>query len=369
MKSWYTINDAATLDSPALVIYPERVKANIHLAISMVGDVTRLRPHIKTNKSSGAIKMMIAAGISKFKCATIAEAELLGQCAATDVLLAYQPSGPKLQRFINIINQYPSTKYSCVTDSFSAAMEQSIAFSAAGINLPVYLDLNVGMNRTGIVPGEEAGLLYSFLSSASGVTAAGLHAYDGHIRGEDLDARTQACDEAFDLVNNFKNRLEAAGLQIPVIIAGGSPSFPIHAKRTGIECSPGTFIYWDKGYLTACPEQSFLPAALLITRIVSLPSPGKLCTDLGHKSVGSENEMSRRVFFLNAVDLQPASHSEEHLVADAPPDHTYKVGDILYGLPWHICPTVALYERSFTVENGIITGEWKHEARDRRIQF
>src|SRR5687767_5562951 len=100
MKSWYTINDTTTMDSPALVIYPERVKANIQLAISMVGDVARLRPHIKTNKSSGAITLMVAAGISKFKCATIAEAELLGQCGASDVLLAYQPSGPKLQRFI-----------------------------------------------------------------------------------------------------------------------------------------------------------------------------------------------------------------------------------------------------------------------------
>jgi D-threonine aldolase len=369
MKSWFTINDTSTLDSPALVIYPERVKANIQLAISMAGDINRLRPHIKTNKSSGAINLMIAAGISKFKCATIAEAELLGQCGSGDVLLAYQPSGPKLQRFISVIKKYPSTSYSCITDSVSAVMEQSIAFAAAGLNVPVYIDLNVGMNRTGIVPGEEANLLYSFLSSAPGVTAAGLHAYDGHIRGEDMNTRTKACDEAFGLVSDFKKQLEVAGLNVPVIIAGGSPTFPIHAKRKGIECSPGTFIYWDKGYVTGCPEQSFLPAALVISRIVSLPSASKVCTDLGHKSIGSENEMSRRVFFLNADELQPVSHSEEHLVADATPDHSYKVGDILYGLPWHICPTVALYERAFIVEKGNITGEWNQEARDRIIQF
>jgi D-serine deaminase-like pyridoxal phosphate-dependent protein len=369
MRPWFAINDTATLDSPALVVYPERVKANIQLAISMVGDINRLRPHIKTNKSSGAINLMIAAGISKFKCATIAEAELLAQCGASDVLLAYQPSGPKLQRFISVIKQYRVTGFSCITDSLSAATEQSKAFAAAGLNVPVFIDLNVGMDRTGIVPGEEARQLYSFLSGAPGVTAAGLHAYDGHVRGEDLNARKKACDVAFDLVSDFKKQLEDARLNVPVIIAGGSPSFPIHAKRKGIECSPGTFIYWDKGYINGCPEQSFLPAALVISRIVSLPSPGKVCTDLGHKSIGSENEMGRRVFFLNADDLQPVSHSEEHLVADVPPGHSYKVGDVLYGLPWHICPTVALYERALTVENGNITGEWKHEARDRRIQF
>lgn len=369
MSAWFTINDTATLDSPAMVIYPERVKANIQLAISMAGDINRLRPHIKTNKSSGAINLMIAAGIRKFKCATIAEAELLALCGAGDVLLAYQPSGPKLQRFISLIQQFPATRYSCITDSLSAAREQSKAFASVGLNVPVYIDLNVGMNRTGIVPGEEARQLYSFLSGSPGVMPAGLHAYDGHIRGEDLNARTKDCDAAFALVSDFKKQLEDSGFNVPVTIAGGSPSFPIHAKRKGVECSPGTFIYWDKGYLTSCPEQSFLPAALVISRIVSLPSRGKVCTDLGHKSVGSENEMGRRVFFLNADDLQPVSHSEEHMVADAPADHSYKVGDILYGLPWHICPTVALYERSFTVENGNITGEWKHEARDRRIQF
>jgi len=369
MKDWFRINDTTSLDSPALLIYPERVKANIQQAISMVGDVNQLRPHIKTNKSSAAIKLMIAAGISKFKCATIAEAELLGICGAKDALLAYQPVGPKLQRFIKVIQQYNSTNYSCVTDSMIAANEQSKEFAAAGLKIPVYIDLNVGMNRTGIAPDEDAVQLYSFLSGAPGIEAKGLHAYDGHIRDLDMNIRTKTCDESFKLVKDLKQKLESAGMKVPVIIVGGSPTFPIHAKRKGIECSPGTFIYWDYGYLTSCPEQPFLPAAVLITRIVSLPAPGKICTDLGHKSVAAENEISRRVFFLNAEDIQPVSQSEEHLVADIPHGHSFKVGDILYGLPIHVCPTVALYERSFTVEKGNVTGEWRHEARDRRIRF
>src|SRR6185295_7254857 len=138
--------------------------------------------------------------------------------------------------------------------------------------------------------------LYSFLSSAPGIVAAGLHAYDGHIRDLDMNVRTKACDDSFSLVLGLKKKLESAGMKVPVIVAGGSPTFPIHAKRKEIECSPGTFIYWDKGYSTSCPEQSFLPAAVLITRIISLPAPGKVCTDLGHKSVAAENEIDRRVY-------------------------------------------------------------------------
>src|SRR5579871_636350 len=102
-KDWFLINDIDKLDSPVLVLYTQRVKANIHAAVSMVKDVNRLRPHIKTNKSPQATQLLIDAGITKFKCATIAEAEMLGDCKAKDVLLAYQPIGPKLQRFIAVI--------------------------------------------------------------------------------------------------------------------------------------------------------------------------------------------------------------------------------------------------------------------------
>ncbi len=367
MNEWYYISEIDKLDSPALVVFPERVKANIQRAISMVGDVSRLRPHVKTNKSADATRLMLEAGITKFKCATIAEAEMLGMIKAPDVVLAYQPLGPKLQRFIQLIKKFPSTKYSCLTDNLSAAKEQAQIFSENNLEVPVYIDLNIGMNRTGIIPGKEAIELCQFCSSAKGIKFAGLHAYDGHMRNKDFSLRTKECNEAFAEVEKLKDELSKAGLIVPNIIVGGSPSFPIHAKRENIECSPGTFIYWDKGYMDLCPEQNFLPATVLVTRIISLPSATRICTDLGHKSVAAENEITRRVFFLNASDLTPVSQSEEHLVCETGNDHSHKPGDVLYGLPFHVCPTVALYERVYTIEDGKITGEWKNIARDRKI--
>ena len=97
---------------------------------------------------------MLEAGITKFKCATIAEAEMLGTIGAPDVVMAYQPLGPKLQRFIRLIKKFPHTKFSCLTDNIAAAKEQAIAFNSNEIEVPVYVDLNVGMNRTGIAPGR-----------------------------------------------------------------------------------------------------------------------------------------------------------------------------------------------------------------------
>ena len=367
--NWYRIHDIEKLDTPALVVFPERVRYNISTAIEMVGDPSRLRPHIKTNKSPDATRALTDAGVTKFKCATIAEAEMLGICGAKDVVLAYQPLGPKLARFIAVIKKYPATKYSCLTDNFEAISEQAAAFTKAGLVVPVYLDLNIGMNRTGIEPGDIAIEVYKSIAALEGVEPAGLHAYDGHLRNKDIDERTEECNKGFAPVEEMAEKLRSLGLAVPNIIAGGSPAFPIHANRKGVECSPGTFVYWDKGYTDICPEQSFQPAAVLVTRIISFPSPGRITTDLGHKSVAAENEITRRIFFLNAEGLKPVGQSEEHLVLETNEDHGYQVGDVLYGLPYHICPTVALYERLYTIEEGNVTGEWKTIARDRKISI
>ena len=360
--SWYEIKDINELDSPALVVFPERVKHNIQLAINMIGDVDRLRPHIKTSKSPDVAKLMLNAGITKFKCATIAEAEMLAQCKAPDVLLAYQPLGPKLSRFVSLIKKYPTTKFSCLTDNISAANEQASVFNSNGLSVPVFVDLNVGMNRTGISPNEKAIELAKHCSTLKGITLIGLHAYDGHIRDVDFEIKKQKCDEVFAAVEQLNGKLN-----LPKIVMGGSPAFSVHCKRKDIECSPGTFVYWDKGYTDLCPEQKFLPAIVLVTRIISLPSANKICTDLGHKSVAAENEITRRVFFLNAEGLKPVGQSEEHLVLETKEDHSHKIGDIFYGLPYHVCPTVALYERVFTIEKGKVAGEWRNISRDRQI--
>lgn len=363
---WYTIADIDHLDSPALVIFPKRVKANIQRLVSMTGDVSRLRPHIKTHKTREATDLMLAAGITKFKCATIAEAEMLGQCNAPDVVLAYQPAGPKLIRYIGLILKYRNTHYTCLVDNIDAAREMAKLPASAGHSMHVYLDINVGQNRTGIAP-EKAMELYEFCANTRGLTPVGLHAYDGHIRNKDFAERTQACNEAFAKVEALQKAIVEKGYPEPVIIAGGSPTFSIHCKRREVECSPGTFVFWDKGYSDLCPEQPFEPAAVLVTRVISLPDATKICLDLGHKSVAAENEIERRVFFPRAQQLKPIGQSEEHLVLEAGANHSFKVGDVLYGIPFHICPTVALYERAITVEDGKIVGEWRIVARDRKI--
>jgi D-threonine aldolase len=362
----YTIKNIEQLDSPALVIFTEGVRQNIQHAIDMIGDINRLRPHVKTHKSPEAAKLMMEMGIIKFKCATIAEAEMLGMCGAKDVVLAYQPIGPKLQRFIDIINLYPETQYACLIDNFDAVKAINEAFLRENSPISVYIDLNIGQNRTGLTP-EDAYVLYVECTKMKGIHPVGFQAYDGHIRAIDFNIKKQECDAAFHKVDILKDIIVKSGYPEPIIIAGGSPSFSVHSKRPDVICSPGTFIYWDKGYTMLCPEQPFKPAAILVSRVISLPDKTKICIDLGHKSVAAENDITKRIFFLNAPELIPLSQSEEHLVLEAGAGHNFKIGDVLYGIPHHICPTVALYERAYTIENQDVTGEWHMPARDRKI--
>jgi len=367
MKEWYHISNIDEIDTPVLVIYPDRVKKNIALLKSMIGNVNRLRPHVKTNKAKEAALLMMNAGINKFKCATVAEAEMLGQAGAPDVLLAYQPVGPKIQRFISLLKKYPSTKYSCLVDNGHSAEEIGKEAVKDGIKISVFIDLNVGMNRTGIIPDQKAIDLFIKCSETKGITPVGLHVYDGHITDIELEVRERRCNEAFVAVERMEQELDKKGFKDLMIVAGGSPSFPVHAKREKVECSPGTFIYWDAGYVQKYKEQPFLPAALVLSRVISLPNETTICTDLGHKSVAAENVLANRVSLINAPELSFIGQSEEHLVLQGNKDHNYKEGDILYGMPYHICPTCALYERALIVEGASVTGEWKIIARDRKI--
>jgi D-threonine aldolase len=341
---------------------------NIALIKTMIEDVNRLRPHVKTHKCRETTLMMLEAGISKFKCATIAEGEMLAMAGAKDILLAYQPIGPKLTRFIHLIEQYPATKFSCLIDNIEVAKQISTEAIASGIHITTYVDLNVGMNRTGIQP-HKALELFKQSTNLKGIRIAGLHVYDGHIHDENLDVRTEQTNEVLESINIIRKQLADNGFNDPIVIAGGSPTFPVYARQKEIECSPGTFIYWDAGYEQAFKEQPFLPAAILITRIISLPDDETICTDLGHKSVSAENVLHKRFKIMNGSGLEPKGQNEEHLMLHVIKGHSYKIGDVLYLMPFHICPTCALYERGIIVKNGIADGEWKIVGRDRKINL
>lgn len=369
IKDWFEIENIEELDTPALLVYPDRVRDNIRRAVLLAGGPDRLRPHMKTSKCSHVCQMLLDEGIRKFKCATIAEAELVAMCGAPDVLLAYQPVGPKVERLMQLIQQYPATQFSCLVDHPVPAKAIAAAAQRLALHLPVFVDINPGMNRTGILPGIEALDLYRLCHKQKGIEPIGFHVYDGHLTQPDMEQRQRSCDAAFAPVEEMGQQLQAEGLPMPQLIAGGTPTFLVHAQYNDRECSPGTFVYWDAGYGKLFPEMPFIPAALVATRVVSQCSDTQLTIDLGHKAVASESDMAHRVHFLNAPDAELVKHSEEHGVIQLPAGHGIQIGDVLFGLPHHICPTVSLYDRAAVIEQGRVTASWATGARNRSINI
>lgn len=366
MDPWYKITREAEISTPALVIYPDRIENNIGRMIKIAGGSERLRPHVKTHKMSGVVKLKIKQGITRFKCATLAEAEMVAQCGGQDIMLAMQPVGPHIERFFRLQKTYPRSRFSTLVDN--EIIVEQIASMASSYNqeTDLWLDINNGMNRTGIVPGKDALHLFLNISKVPLIKARGLHVYDGHIHESDPAERRIICERDYEPVTSLINSIQRSGLPFPEVVAGGTPTFPIHADRNHIETSPGTSVLWDSGYSANFPDLPFLHAAVVMTRIVSKPGGRLLCLDLGHKSIAAEMPHPR-VSLLNIVVNQYVSHNEEHLVIESPEADQWQPGDVLYGIPRHICPTVPRYKFAFAVRNGITEGEWQIDARDRMI--
>lgn len=360
MSEWFQLQNEADIPSPALLIYRKRVEENFRAMLQIAGGPERLRPHIKTHKMAAMMERQLALGIAKYKCATLKEAELAATCGATDVLVAYQPVGPNVRWLRELTRAFPATRFSALADDPQAARE----IADAGQSIELLVDLDIGQHRTGIPPDARAVELYRLIATTPGLRAGGLHAYDGHLDGSD----PAECDALFAPVERLRAQLLAEGLPVPRVVAGGSPTFPFHARRRDVECSPGTCVFWDAGYAKKCPSLPFVPAALVLTRVVSRPGPNLLCLDLGHKAIASEMPHPR-VVFPQLPDVAPVTHSEEHLVLETPRAAEFPVGTALYGIPWHICPTVALHAQALVVQNGRVVTAWPVAARSRILDL
>lgn len=365
-SNWFEVSDTSNLISPSLLVYPNRIEKNIAEMKSVVGEVSRLRPHIKTHKTAEIVRMQMREGIHKFKCATIAEAELLGRCEAEEVVLAMPLVAANTARFVALIQQFPHSRFSTLVDNPKTLQELGAMALKHEVTFHLWMDINVGMNRTGIVPDDTAVSLFREIEAHPQLEAMGFHVYDGHIRESDFDQQKEHVDQAYRAISSLKDRIEQEGISVKTIIAGGSPSFPVHALRKDVDVAPGTTLLWDARYGELFPHMRFLQAAVLFTRIISKPAPGILCFDIGHKSIAPEMDFPR-VRFLNLPDSEQVGQSEEHLVVKVPDSNRYQVGQGFYALPMHVCPTVAKYETLQVVQEGHIVDQWKVAARNQKI--
>jgi len=365
-RAWYAVENVAEIPSPALLVYPDRVERNIRRMIERAGGVERLRPHVKTHKMTEVVRMKRAAGITKVKAATLAEAEMCAAAGMPDVLLSFPQVGPNVERLLRLTQAFPGTQFATISDDDGHVLHLSAAFAAAGSAIEVWLDIDVGQHRAGIAPDERAVALYQRLHDLPGTRPGGLHVYDGQVRDQALDARIDHGEQSFAPVARLIERIRAAGLPMKRPACGGTPTFPVHSRVADRDCCPGTSVFWDASYAGKFSDLEFEFAALLLGRVVSKPGGDRLCIDLGYKAVSPDNP-TVRVELLDIPGVVVQGQWEEHLAIETPAASRYSVGDPVYGVPFHVCPTVALHREAHIVRDGRADSTWKVAARDRRL--
>ncbi len=365
-NAWYHVEDEATIATPALLLYRERIEHNLQLMLQIAGGPERLRPHVKTHKLGPLIARQVELGITKFKCSTIAEVEMTADAGGTDILLAMPAVGPNAHRLAELALKFPQVTFSTIADDEETIRIIAGAAQQHRLDLGVYLEVDCGMGRTGIVPGSHAALIAHMIKDAPRLHFAGIHAYDGHIHDADLDVRRQRCEEAFAPVLALRQQLQGEGLIVKELVAGGSPTFGIHAEHADRTLSPGTTVLWDFGYGDKHPDLPFLPAAVLLTRVVSKPGNDRITLDLGHKSVAPENPHPR-VRFEELPEANFLMQSEEHLVIELEQRERFAIGQALHGIPRHVCPSVSMHGEAIVIDQGKIADRWPITARNRRI--
>ena len=406
----YPITNIETIPSPALLYFRKQIEGNIDEMVQIAGGPKiaprRLRPHIKTFKTMGVVELLRSRGITKFKCATIAEAEMLAAAGITDILLAYPAVGPNIDRLVALTQAFPGARIKVLGDNPVVIGELSRAPAAAGSSVEVLVDIDPGLHRTGVLP-EQAPNLVKIIAEAPGTAFGGLHFYDGHNHQRDFEDRLSAARDGYDAVVALERQLESAGYEVPRVVMGGTMTFPCYARLGDTELSPGTCAIHDWGYSREMPDLPFTPGGLVLGRVVSHPSPPagsprRFTLDVGSKAICTDRP-GQRGLILGYESAKPLFQNEEHWVwelpegtpedaaeigasgtaganADprggntgaepqsaAPPDLP-PIGTELLIVPEHICPTTALYDEVVVVgPDGSVEGSWEITARKRRL--
>lgn len=363
----YSVADPDALETPAMLLFQDVMDDNINSVCELVGGGENLIVHVKTHKSEAVARKQVEQGITGFKCATLKELEMVLQAGASRAILSYpQCQEIKIDRFCDLTEAYPDEWITAIISSpFHLNVLGAVA-TRREQSLRVMLDLDVGMRRTGIGFGSGATELYSQIHAHPFLLASGFHLYDGHENYTDLVQREEMAAGHIESLKEFQQQIEAAGMPVPLVVAGGSWSFPYYARTEGMYGSPGTFIYWDAGYTKDMPDMPFRCAALILTQVVDrYPDAGTITTDLGCKGISSDLLLEERVWLLGHDDAEMVWQSEEHgmfrIAGDLP-----QVGDYLLAVPGHICPTTIRYPGIHVIDTaGEVVDYYLHTARDR----
>jgi 3-hydroxy-D-aspartate aldolase len=349
------------IDTPALVLELDAFERNLRtLAESVKGRGLRVRPHAKTHKCAEIAQRQLAHGAVGVCCQKVAEAEALVEGGINDVLVSNEVVGAtKIARLAALAKRAHIGV--CVDHPDNLA-----ALEASGARLDVYIELEVGMRRCGVAPGEPAAALARTISKSKTLRFAGLQAYHGraqHMRS--MEERHAAIEGAAQHVFEMKRLLAQAGIQCPIVTGAGSGTYMLEAEAGAWdEIQPGSYIFMDVDYAKnewAAPLPRFEHALFVLATVMSRPAADRAIVDAGLKASSVDSGLP---LVWRREGLTYRGASDEHgAIEIATAAKAPALGEKLYLVPGHCDPTVNLYDWYVCVRNARVESVWSVTAR------
>lgn len=350
------------LDTPALLIDLDKMESNIQTMADYFTTVNAvLRPHLKTHKTPMLAHKQIAAGAIGITCAKLGEAEAVIHSGIRDVLIANQILGrQKIARLVNLAKQ---SEIMVAVDNAQNVTDISAAAAAKGVTVRILIEVNTGMNRCGVEPGQPALELARHVLRSPNLQFEGLMGYEGHtVAKPNYAERKAAARQSVQLLVDTKHHLEKHGAPVSIMSGGGTGTFSITGSVPEMtEVQAGSYIFMDATYGNVeGVGEHFACALTVLATVVSRPTPERVIVDTGMKVLAKEFGIPQP---LGIEGLEMAGLSEEHGKMNADASVSLTPGDKLEILPTHCCTTVNLHDRYYGIRDGIVESVWDIAAR------
>jgi D-serine deaminase-like pyridoxal phosphate-dependent protein len=355
------------LETPRLLVDVETMERNVAEMVAFADehDVT-LRSHVKTHKNAELARMESRlAGDSGVVCQKLGEVEVMARNGIDDVYLSYQVVGErKLDRLVFLSKKLDS--FATTVDGRAQVRQLQAAAARGEATVDVIVEIDLGLGRTGVQPGEQAVELAQFVAGQPNLSLEGLLAYEAHVKAEaeSREDYERLCREAMDVTEETVDLIEAAGIEVEEVKVGGTATTRYSGTHPVVtEINPGMYPFNDVGELEHRPFDVSKAdcAATVVTTVISTPSEDRAVVDAGSKTFGmdkSQNPVPR-----HRDDVAYVNASEEHGWLDTSAAEGVSVGDRIEFVVPHVCTTVNLHDSMIGHRDGEVTDVWPVQAR------
>ncbi len=355
------------IDTPALVVDLDILDRNLRrVADYAKAHGLRLRPHTKTHKSTRIGRRQLDSGAAGLTVAKVSEAEVMLGAAPPDMLVAFPIVGPtKLARLTEVARR---TRVTVALDNAGAARQLSDAAKAAQVEIGVLAEVDVGLGRVGVSPGEPLLDLARTMRSLPGLAFEGIAFYPGQVKDMDEQGRA-ALAQVGALLTAILADFDRAGITVKIVSGGSTPTlFHSHELAGLTEIRPGTYVYNDLNTVRSGGCAMSDCAASILATVVSTARPGQMIVDGGSKTFSSDRPVNiPEVTFGHLVEAPGARFhkmNEEHGFVDIQgAERSFDIGDRVHIIPNHICVAVNLHEQVYGVRGERVEEVWKVEGR------